>query len=94
MYGKVGASTQKETKRKLDGKEQLIQLGIKVGDLSSCPECRTIGRVVWVSEDKKTMGVRCPASHGDSGKSKSRFGATAVKSTKTRKNVVYLTAVA
>ena len=36
---------------------------VNVGDQMKCPECETIGRVVWVSQDKKTMGVQCHASH-------------------------------
>ena len=93
MYGKFGASIRKERKQEFNGKENVIQLGVKVGDPSKCPECKTMGRVVWVSKDMKTMGVQCPASHSEDSKSKSKFGATTVKSTKTRKNVVYLTAV-
>jgi hypothetical protein len=94
MYGKIGASAQRENKRELFSKEQSIQLGVKVGDSSKCPECTTMGRVVWVSGDKKTMGVQCPASHSETSKSKFKFSTTAVKPTKNRKNVVYLTPVA
>jgi hypothetical protein len=94
MYGKVGASAQKENKQEFYAKEQAIQSGTKVGDFSKCPECKTMGRVVWVSKDNKTMGVRCPASHRNTDKVRSKFGATPVKSTKTMKNVVYLTPVA
>jgi hypothetical protein len=66
---------------------------VNVGDHRKCPECETIGSVVWVSQDKKTMGVRCHRSHQEASRSASQFGATVAPSTKTRKNVVFFTAV-
>jgi hypothetical protein len=66
---------------------------VDVGDAIKCPECQTLGRVVWVSLDKKTMGVRCRMSHRETSRTASRYGATLVPSTKTRKNVVFITAV-
>ncbi len=98
MYIKSGASAQKENKRESSCKEQAAKQGIQfmvnVGDPKQCPECRAIGRVVWVSEDKKKMGVQCPANHPAASRPESKFGATVITSTKTRKNVVFLTAVA
>ena len=67
---------------------------VNVGDHIKCPECRTIGSVVWVSLDKKTMGVQCSRSHREAIRPASKFGGTVVPSTKNRKNVVFLTAVA
>jgi hypothetical protein len=66
---------------------------VNVGDQRKCPECETIGSVVWVSQDKKTMGVQCRRSHGEVSRPASSYGATVVPSTKTRKNVVFITAV-
>ncbi|MGD0203321.1 MAG: hypothetical protein ABSC20_05380 [Candidatus Bathyarchaeia archaeon] len=66
---------------------------VNVGDQIKCPECETIGSVVWVSQDKKTMGVQCRMSHGEASRPESKFGATIVPSTKTRKNMVFITAV-
>ncbi|MGA3291451.1 MAG: hypothetical protein ABSD42_14580 [Candidatus Bathyarchaeia archaeon] len=66
---------------------------VNVGDQRKCPECATIGCVVWVSQDKKTMGVQCHRSHGEANRPESKFGATVVHSTKTRKNMVFLTSV-
>jgi hypothetical protein len=66
---------------------------VNVGDHRKCPECETIGCVVWVSQDKKTMGVQCRRSHGEASRTASKYGATVVPSTKTRKNVVFITAV-
>jgi hypothetical protein len=97
LYSKIEALAQEEIKSVSSRKEQAtkkgIQLAVTVGDQMKCPECETMGRVVWLSQDKKTMGVQCPASHGESKKPKSHYGATQVLSTKTRKNVVFLTAV-
>ena len=66
---------------------------VNIGDLRKCPECSTIGSVVWVSQDKKTMGVQCRMSHREAPRTVSVYGATAVRSTKTRKNVVFITVV-
>jgi hypothetical protein len=66
---------------------------VNVGDHRKCPECENLGSVVWVSQDKKTMGVQCRRSHREAGRTGSKFGATLVPSTKTRKNVVFITAV-
>jgi hypothetical protein len=71
--------------------KQAIQFLVAVGDLTKCPECETIGRVVWVSSDKKTMGVRCPASHQGHNYQSKYGGALTV--TKARKNVVFLTPI-
>jgi len=64
---------------------------VNVGDQKKCPECNNIGRVVWISQDKKTMGVQCPSHTVVSRQSK--FGATVKPSTKTKKNVVILTPI-
>ena len=95
MYVKIGASAQEESKLDRSLKEQVAQRGtqislVNVGDYTKCPECEATGRVVWVSEDKKTMGVRCPASHRGHIHD-SKYGATAITVTKARKNVVFLT---
>ncbi len=66
---------------------------VNVGDQRKCPECESIGCVVWVSQDKKTMGVQCHRSHREASRLGSKFGATVVPSTKNRKNVVFITAV-
>jgi hypothetical protein len=98
LYSRIEALAQEENKpassRKVQAAKMGIQLAITVGDQMKCPECETMGRVVWLSQDKKTMGIQCPASHGETKKPKSHYGATQVLSTKTRKNVVFLTAVA
>jgi len=66
---------------------------VKIGDSIKCPECQTLGCVVWVSSDKKTMGVRCHMSHREVDRPMSKFGAKVAASTKTRKNMVFIMAV-
>ena len=97
MYVKTGAATQEEIKLDLSLKAQVEKRGtealvnvVNVGDQVKCPECEATGRVVWVSEDKKTMGVRCPASHRGL-THESKYGASSVTVAKARKNVVFLT---
>ncbi len=100
MFVKSGALAQQEeinldvSLRKEAARRRLqsVVTVFNVGDHTKCPECAAMGRVVYVSQDKKTMGVQCPASHRGS-KSESKYGATAVTLTKTRKNVVFLTTV-
>ena len=55
---------------------------VNVGDHRKCPECETIGSVVWVSQDKKTMGVQCRRSHREASKAASKYGGKVVVSTK------------
>ena len=97
MYVKNGAPARKinnpELSRKKLAAKKETQLVVSVGDQMKCPECKTIGRVVWVSLDKKTMGVKCHASHREVSRPQSKYGAWVVPSTKTRKDVVFLTAV-
>jgi hypothetical protein len=83
---KSGASAQNENKQ--------IKPTVNIGDHRMCPECNTIGCVVWVSQDKKTMGVQCHKSHREASRPSSKYGATVVPSTKTRKNIVFLTVAA
>ena len=66
---------------------------VNVGESRKCPECENTGTVVWISQDRKTMGVQCRRSHGESSTSVSKFGGTIIHTTKTRKNVVFMTAV-
>jgi hypothetical protein len=97
LYNKSGALAQKEDNldRLSTGKmAKRVQPGVKIGDQRSCPECRTTGNVVWISQDKKTMGVQCHKSHREASRPATKFGATIVPSTKTRKNIVFLTAAA
>ena len=66
---------------------------VNVGDHVNCPGCSTMGRVVWVSQDKKTMGVRCHNSHRQASSLFSKFGAHVVHSSNYKKDVVFLTDV-
>ena len=98
MYTKIGALTQEKNIIECSGKEKAPKRGIQtevcVGDAKKCPECENTGRVVWISGDKKTMGVQCRASHQDARRADTKFGATIVSSGKSRKNVVFLTRLA
>jgi hypothetical protein len=97
MSVKSEVLVQKEEKteyyRKKQTETQGSQLSVNIGDPVKCPECKTMARVIWVSQDKKTMGVQCHASHREADKPGSKFKST-VHSTKTRRNVVFLLPVA
>jgi hypothetical protein len=66
---------------------------VNIGDAIRCPECQTLGCVVWISTDKKTMGVRCRMSHREPERPATRYGGKVAVSTKTRKNMVFIMAV-
>jgi len=36
---------------------------VKIGDHAQCPECIRMGRIVWVSQNGKIVGIQCSASH-------------------------------
>jgi hypothetical protein len=97
MYVESEAQAQKEnlreSSREQHSAKKVIEFLVKIGDAVKCPECDTIGRVVWVSEDQKRMGVQCHASHRETVKPNFKYGANKVVSTKTKRNVVFLTAV-
>lgn len=63
---------------------------VKIGDYIRCPQCNTIGRVVWVSQDEKRAGIRCPGHHSQLSRGLSKFGSTARPQTKSQKNMVFL----
>jgi len=97
MYLESGTQAQKENLRESSREQhpakKVIEFLVKIGDVVKCPECDTMGRVVWVSEDQKRMGVQCHASHRETVKPNFKYGANKVVSTKTKRNVVFLTAV-
>ncbi len=94
MYVNRESLAQKENEQDHSCKENLLnretQCSVKIGDEMKCPECETMAKVVWISQDKKTMGVKCHASHREVCRPKSKFGATKVPSTKTKRNIVFL----
>ncbi len=66
---------------------------VNVGDSKRCPECKSrFARVVWVSQDNKTMGVKCSANHHAARKVGFRAVSTLIPSIKSRENLVFLTA--
>jgi len=63
---------------------------LKIGDNVRCPQCYEIGRVVWVSQDGKRVGIRCPRRHSQMSRGHSKFGSNARTQTKREKNMVFL----
>jgi DNA-directed RNA polymerase subunit RPC12/RpoP len=63
---------------------------VNIGDHNKCPECNRIGRIFWISQDGKTAGIQCPASHRLMSRPVSKFGSTARPPSKTDKNMVFL----
>ena len=63
---------------------------VKVGQEMKCPDCEQWGRVVWISEDRKKMGIECP-SHKIIRKPLSKFAIDKKITTEIKKNVVIIT---
>jgi len=61
---------------------------VNVGDFARCPQCTRMGRVVWVSLNRKTVGIQCPTSHQPDSYSDS-YGFIRARS-KANKNSVFL----
>jgi len=63
---------------------------VQIGDNVRCPQCHEMGRVVWVSQDGKLVGVQCPGRHSQISRGHSKFGSNARPQTKPEKNMVFL----
>ncbi len=63
---------------------------VNIGDHARCPQCNEIGRVVWVSQDGKRVGIQCPRSHSQMSRGHSKYGSTKRHQTKPAKNMVSL----
>jgi len=49
-----------------------------------------MGRIVWVSQDGKTAGIQCSASHRQMSRPGSKLGSNARPQSKADKNMVFL----
>jgi len=36
-----------------------MQKMTKIGGHARCPQCRGAARIVWISQDEKTVAIRC-----------------------------------
>lgn len=66
---------------------------VNVGDHVECPECRRIGRVVWVSKDGKTEGIQCSAKHHQADRPDSKYGTLDRPQSKNIRNMVFITEI-
>ena len=87
LHGKKEIEQEIVCRQQEEGGTQEI---VNVGDHTKCPQCDKIGRVVWISEDRKTAGIQCPASHHQIDRPDSRFGSNARPQSKANKNMVFL----
>jgi hypothetical protein len=63
---------------------------VEIGDWIRCPKCGNYSRVVWVSKDGETAGVRCSSSHRFTPKSNWISTPTNRKNVRFEKNIVFL----
>jgi len=40
----------------------MLRIELKIGDTYRCPKDHN-AKIVWISEDKKTIAVKCPQKH-------------------------------
>ena len=72
--------------------DELIKI-VNVGDYAKCPECNRVGRVVWISKDGKTAGIKCPAVHRQTSRPDSRLGSLKRNPSKASRNMVFITKI-
>jgi len=63
---------------------------INVGDHVRCSQCGGKARVVWVSQDGKTVAIRCMGYHSHDEKVPSTKGGSYYKNKPKRKGMVFL----
>lgn len=63
---------------------------VVVGEEIRCPVCCGIAKIVWISKDFRTAGIRCPASHRQLSRPKSQLGSTARPESKCGRNLVFM----
>jgi hypothetical protein len=63
---------------------------VKIGEDIKCPKCFGMARVVWISKDNLTAGIKCPASHRQMSRSDSKLGSAKRPQSKLGKNMVFL----
>ena len=61
-----------------------------IGDEISCPLCKGVAKIVWISKDSKTAGIKCPASHRQLSRPKSKLGSDSRPQAKLGKNLVFM----
>jgi DNA-directed RNA polymerase subunit RPC12/RpoP len=66
---------------------------IKIGEAIRCPKCNGMARIVWISKDSKTAGIKCPASHRQLSRPTSNLGTAARPQSKSAKNMVFLISI-
>ena len=66
---------------------------VNISDQIKCPKCSRMSRVVWVSKDKKTAGIQCPASHSQMSRPSSLMGSKARPQSKAGRNMVFLVGI-
>jgi hypothetical protein len=66
---------------------------VKVGDLVRCPKCGKYSRVVWVSKDGQTAGVRCSSRHRFTPRRNLLSTPTNREDSRFEKNMVFLVSI-
>jgi DNA-directed RNA polymerase subunit RPC12/RpoP len=62
---------------------------VKIGSHVKCPKCSRTAHIIWISEDRKTMGIRCSGYHSQLSHGFPKFTPTATPR-KPQKNIVFL----
>jgi hypothetical protein len=63
---------------------------VEIGDLVACPRCGKKSKVVWISKDAETAGVRCSSWHVFGPKRNFHSPFTKKEVDRTEKNIVFM----
>ena len=65
-----------------------MQKMTEIGDRAECPQCGGTARVIWISQDEKTIAIKCAGYHSQIGPPPTKFSSRA--QAKTKKGMVFL----
>ena len=63
---------------------------VKIRENVKCPICHGVAKIVWISKDNHTAGIKCRASHMQLSRHNSKFGSARQSQSKLGKNTVFL----
>ena len=66
---------------------------VDLGDYAKCPECNREGRIVWISEDGESVGIKCHANHRQKSRPDSKLGSLSRPRSKNVRNMVFITKI-
>lgn len=63
---------------------------IKISNDIRCPICQGVAKIVWISKNNHTAGIKCSASHKQLSHQNSKLSSSIQTQSKLSKNIVFL----